>query len=1117
MEPSAKYKAPLAACLLLASFAASQHAFAALPFVLKPRPRVYVSAETIARLKTILAVPVPLTDAQFPATGSLRFSVNLSPPTGDTFAPVFDSWDSNRRHLMIRHYQSIATGTDDCPLQVAFMDSSSGYVAAWSGHLTCGQWHELSVSWNNSTKKASVTADSAVSMLTFTRDFAPDGQRFVFGGSSGDVFDEIFVSNSDSGGTPVALFSLNEGRGDRAKSTDAINTIQLSGEYQWVERSPGQFAVGIGIGSDPGRLRISPQNELLTTFLTLKDSADRLTTQLTSGGDIYAPEPVEAAHPLRFTTTAKHIGLAWLLTGEPQYRTALFVLADQILAAPPAAGNDFSRAGRAGALGFIYDWLHSDIRMRIHAASGKTYQHAMYDYVRATALTDGVFFCGNTGPFASEWKCRSPKPAPWATGTHADYNNSLFAAAVLAMVDDFPAFEELADVLLQGDRDVVAPFREYVSVDGAHHFGYDYGATYTQLFGALGWMSATDVDPLRPYMGNLPFRVIYGLRPDGLQPAQGDSYRLTLLSEEASVQLMVGSRFFDNRYSQKLFRTRGRSGGSSFFELLFWNPDAPEADFEELPLVRHFRVAGSVIARESWDFDNSTLFEMHSAKFQSGNHQHDDSGAFSLYYKAPLFLDSGIYDSYGTTHFYNYYQRTIAHNSVTIFDPAERYIVYGTTYSNEGGQKGTSGVVPSVPDVMPGGRSARKGITRYETRPELTYIQADVSDAYDASKVDPQGGAVRSYVWLPQLPGFKHPALFLHDEIHKTTAKAGLTTRVLFHTAEEPAPLGGEHLMTCRWKAASNHFVISNGGGVAELETLWPVDAVVQKVGGFDGTDDCRFLAWDITGKETNYPPLTTKDPKYTTTQIPNFADIGSWRLEVSPPTPTKDEQFLHFMAVRDEGDTVPRALSLPVTGGVGAALGSTLFVFADNQDSISVATPLIDALWVFGLAPDGHYTVTYDGPTISVAGSTAGTAVASDQGVLLVPRNPCLNVAAELTVTPSEVSLLPGETQTFTASARDCEGNSVDVTPTWTAVAAAGSIDEHGVFTAGENAGTYPQGVQAMAASLTSAANITITANDSTPQEPTRRGCGCSESPFEISSITLVASWLWTRRRRKN
>ena len=41
---------------------------------------------------------------------------------------------------------------------------------------------------------------------------------------------------------------------------------------------------------------------------------------------------------------------------------------------------------------------------------------------------------------------------------------------------------------------------------------------------------------------------------------------------------------------------------------------------------------------------------------------------FTIYHKGDVAIDSGAYDGYETPHWYNYYIRTIAHNTIVIHD-----------------------------------------------------------------------------------------------------------------------------------------------------------------------------------------------------------------------------------------------------------------------------------------------------------------------------------------------------------------------------------------------------------------------------------------------------------------
>ncbi len=83
----------------------------------------------------------------------------------------------------------------------------------------------------------------------------------------------------------------------------------------------------------------------------------------------------------------------------------------------------------------------------------------------------------------------------------------------------------------------------------------------------------------------------------------------------------------------------------------------------------------------------------------------------------------------------------------------------------------------------------------------------------------------------------------------------------------------------------------------------------------------------------------------------------------------------------------------------------------------------------------------------------------------------------ARVEVSPEGVSLVPEETQQFTATCYDDNDNQVVCTPTWSvADPEAGSIDAAtGLFTAGTTLGTYPEVVVATVGTLTGTAEVTI------------------------------------------
>lgn len=129
-------------------------------------------------------------------------------------------------------------------------------------------------------------------------------------------------------------------------------------------------------------------------------------------------------------------------------------------------------------------------------------------------------------------------------------------------------------------------------------------------------------------------------------------------------------------------------------ERLYFKGKAPD----DLPLTRFSGSPfGWMIARTGWG-ENSVIAEMKINEHFVGNHQHLDGGSFQIYYKGPLAIDAGAYSGssggYNSPHNKNYFKRTIAHNSLLVYDPDEKFAChnYGganksSFAANDGGQR----------------------------------------------------------------------------------------------------------------------------------------------------------------------------------------------------------------------------------------------------------------------------------------------------------------------------------------------------------------------------------------------------------------------------------------------
>lgn len=83
----------------------------------------------------------------------------------------------------------------------------------------------------------------------------------------------------------------------------------------------------------------------------------------------------------------------------------------------------------------------------------------------------------------------------------------------------------------------------------------------------------------------------------------------------------------------------------------------------------------------------------------------------------------------------------------------------------------------------------------------------------------------------------------------------------------------------------------------------------------------------------------------------------------------------------------------------------------------------------------------------------------------------------ATITVTPATSALAINGTQQYVAVGRDSRGQVVQFTPTWTVVAAGGTVSNTGLFTAGTLAGTFTNTVRASNGAISGTASATVSA----------------------------------------
>ena len=305
---------------------------------------------------------------------------------------------------------------------------------------------------------------------------------------------------------------------------------------------------------------------------------------------------------------------------------------------------------------------------------------------------------------------------------------------------------------------------------------------------------------------------------------------------------------------------------------------------------------GFVYARSSWKDDATYLFFRSGPRFTA--HQHMDNGNILVFKHEELLGDGGHYDSWTDAHVVSYYVRTIAHNSILIHDPSEKWeAVRGKPAANDGGQffpyfpdRGMhqNGGASSVPtwmknrDVLDNGR-----VTAYQERGSYLYTAGDYTKSYSAKKAK---CVTRQIVFLR--PG----TIVVFDRVESTDPTFKKT--VVFQPMKVPEKRGA-------------HWVVTNGNGRLFMQALLPTDAAVKLYHG--------ETLYSYGGG--NYPPAVE-------TNRPPIC-----RMEVSPTAPSKFDCFVHVLTATDATvESVPAANCSREGGEVVVKVGETVIRFAVDQ-----------------------------------------------------------------------------------------------------------------------------------------------------------------------------------------
>lgn len=578
-----------------------------------------------------------------------------------------------------------------------------------------------------------------------------------------------------------------------------------------------------------------------------------------------------------------------------------------------------------------------------------------------------------------------------------------------------------------------------VSPDGSYQESMDYmritWASLTML--AELQRTTTGVDPALhfPVFRNIGNTYLYKLLPDGTPSREGDNEYPILDARDTAVLGYVVNRFKDP-YSAWLLRKSGffpKQWVLPVLEFLWDDPEVTPRDpalagENELSRQRYFAGVGHLVIRDGWKAD-STWIEFDCGPYFA-KHQHLDQNQITIYHGGHLAIDSGAdYTDTESPHYLNYYRRTVAHNSVLVYDPAEKFFWSDNVVpaANDGGQRMDSSrywnTIRSQEDWNRTRDLWNLGSMRVVdyVPGQYHYAVGDATPAYSKEKLQ---RFTREVVYVPA-----QNLLLVFDRV--VSANPSFRKAWLLHGVNQP----GVDQDSGQRTAGSEDFVnaktfrFQEGSGELLVHSLLPRERVVTRRGGpgneFYTPGNDHAGAW---GTGENWPlepaegaPLP-EDPKlrkmWKTFWGDDFAKIlssnrknvvpGNWRIEVSPSIPAQEDFFLHLFEIGSQGTTgQKRTELLDGMNFQGAAFehgpivlfssaGSTL-----SSGEVSLPDFACSSLLITSLYPDSVYELNFGGLNVSsspaavLPGISAGRlrVGANAKGVLRMERSDLSNL----------------------------------------------------------------------------------------------------------------------------
>ncbi|MFH1708186.1 MAG: heparinase II/III family protein [Planctomycetota bacterium] len=295
---------------------------------------------------------------------------------------------------------------------------------------------------------------------------------------------------------------------------------------------------------------------------------------------------------------------------------------------------------------------------------------------------------------------------------------------------------------------------------------------------------------------------------------------------------------------------RANFGSGFVYDALFRDTSVPQKNPKDWKLTHFSPGGGIVLMKSSWK-DDATHVMFDCGPLFCG-HDHADQNSFMIYKNGFLTYDSGAYQGVTTPWAVDYYCRSIAHNTVTVYTPGAKMIARRQTAANDGGQLWREYEASTLAQVrdFKGGDYEAGYIIALDYTDLYTYAVGDATKAYAPDNVKE---FKRHLLYL------RPDTVIVFDKV--TAAQEGARKRWHLHTTGQPTV--SDDLVTATAQ-----------GGRLFCRTLLPDKPAITVIEGFE-----------VDGK-TLKPSGELPYPE--------------WRIDVSPTVEEKTTLFAHVLYAGD-------------------------------------------------------------------------------------------------------------------------------------------------------------------------------------------------------------------------